>query len=95
MNADAAELSIQAVPTAWRLQNYHDGGNGRIVIWYTGASTCTPSTAQGLSLPVAATATEKSRLWNTIAMAKSQFMKVIVFYDSATCVISSFALEPE
>lgn len=84
----AHATNLEAVPTAWRLQDYNDGA---ISIFYTG-STC----SQGqLILPNTANNDSKQRLWSLILTAKVASKSVGVFYHyepSVGCLIDSFYL---
>lgn len=83
----AALAVVYAVPTGWRLQNYT---TNNIVAYYTGVTTCGYS--QGLVFDSSASADDKNRFWTTIMTGKTAGKKVFVYYDDATCVISSFGL---
>jgi len=80
---------VEAVPTAWRLENYSPGG--LVSLWYTG-STC--SNGQ-LVLPTGSTVQESSRLFALISAAKMSNNKVFVYYNNAAagCPIISFGLK--
>lgn len=78
-----ADSEVQGVPTAWRLQDYLDG---TIAVYYTGAS-CTNGL---IVLSASAPADSKNRLWSLIMTGKAANRPVGIFYNSTTCVITSF-----
>ncbi len=85
--AFADEGLLEAVPTAWRLQDY---GDGAVVMYYTGAAQCN----QGeLILPASAPADSKNRLWTLILSAKVTGKVVGVYYNPTTCTVNSFYLK--
>lgn len=90
--AFAGNVSLVAVPTAWKLQNYI-GDN--VVIWYSPS----PCTNGQLTLPSNATADDKDRLWSLIMAAKISGKKMQIYYDDSEvpskCTITSFSLMPE
>jgi hypothetical protein len=57
--------AIEAVPTAWRLENYV--GTTGVAAWYTG-STCTNG---GLGFNASATVDDKNRFWSLVMTAMS------------------------
>lgn len=83
--AGAAISSINAVPTAWRLENYM--GNN-VVVWGAGAPECTGN----ISFDSNATTDDRNRFWATIMTGKAAAKKVFIYYDTATCKIVSFGL---
>lgn len=89
VRANAAEVYLSAVPTAWRLQNYIPD---TVALFLTG-SGCGP--VGFLYMPSNATKTDRDRLYNTIMAAKLAKKPVFIFYDSTTCVISSFGLSEQ
>jgi len=87
--AFAGNVSLVAVPTAWKLENYI-GDN--VVIWHS----TSPCTNGQLTLPGNATADDKDRLWSLIMAAKISGKKAQVYYDDSNvpskCTITSFSL---
>lgn len=81
-----ADSLVEAVPTAWRLQNYT---GGQVTAWYTG-STC----PQG-QVAMAGTADENNRFWSTIMSGKLTGKIVGVFYNPSTCIVTSFYLREQ
>jgi hypothetical protein len=83
-------VSLSAVPTAWRLENYVAGG---VVLWYTG-STCTNG---NLSLPANSVKADHDRLYATISLAKAVGKKAFVYYtnNGTSCLIASFGMLEE
>lgn len=81
----ADDAMIYDYPTNWRLQNYENNSQP-VTLWYTG-SNCDNG---HLILPASATEEDRQRLFSLILTAKAANQKVGVFYDSSTCVISSF-----
>jgi hypothetical protein len=80
--ASGQSLYLEAVPTAWRLQDYLDG---YVTLFYTPSTAC----ANGL-LKLSGTEESRNRLWALIMTAKATNKVVGIFYDSSTCLISSF-----
>jgi hypothetical protein len=87
-SANAAMASFSVVPTAWRLQDYTDGG---VYAFFT------PSQCQygKIYLPPSANEGAKSRFWAVVTSAKIARKSVNIEYDTTTCVIISFALDSE
>ncbi|AXI01490.1 hypothetical protein [Aquirhabdus parva] len=85
--ANAAVVSLSAVPTGWRLQNYTAGN---VVVWYTAAAT--PCVNGQLMMP-ANSESERNRFWALILAAKVANRSVYVEYDDTTCKIISFAMK--
>ena len=90
--AVADNISLVAVPTAWKLQNYI----GDIVVIYYSSSPCTSGK---LNLPSNATTDDKNRLWSLIMTAKISGKEVQIYYDNSEvpskCTITSFSLMHE
>lgn len=76
-----ADSEIQAIPTAWRLQNYV---GGKVFVYFTGASC--PSG----NLVMNGSADESNRFWSTVLSAKLSGKPMGVFYDPSSCGITSF-----
>ncbi|MCP3661923.1 MAG: hypothetical protein GY696_05400 [Gammaproteobacteria bacterium] len=91
-NVFAANVSVTATPTAWRLQNYV---GDKVVAYYTG-STCDHGQ---LTFGSNGTNDDKNRFWSVIMSAKIARKPVIVYYDNsaapAQCLITSFMLVEE
>jgi len=85
----ADTVVLEAVPTAWKLENYSPGG--LVALWFTGSSC---SNGQ-LVLPAGSTAQESSRLFALISAAKMSNYKVFIYYNNAAagCPIVSFGLK--
>lgn len=81
--ASADEASIIAVPTAWRMEDYMNGG---VDVWYSGAACPTGH----LILSPNAPSDTKNRFWSLIMTAKVARVPVGVYYDTATCVVTHF-----
>jgi hypothetical protein len=89
--ANATLVFLSAIPNAWRLQDYAgQTGTGNLVLWFTG-STCT----NGQLMINASTEQEKNRLWSTVMAAKVANRHMFVYYDDATCLISSFGMDDQ
>lgn len=90
LSAAQAE-SLDAVPTAWRLENYV-GATG-VAAWFTG-STCTNG---GLGFNSSATADDKNRFWSLVMTAKVSGKPIGVIYTniSGSCQIASFYLKEQ
>lgn len=87
----AAPRELKEVPKNWRLQNYiGDGVNA----WYTLSGPQSACLSGNLHF-AAATNDDRDRFWKTVTWAKLAGRKMIVFYESTTCAISSFALSEE
>lgn len=86
------QVSISAVPTSWRLQEYIPDN---LAIWFSGSSCVNGQ----LLLPSTASSETKKRLWATILAAKNSGHKVFVYYsvDSTTgaCLIQSYGADRE
>lgn len=82
---------IEAVPTAWRLENYV-GATG-VAAWYTGS----PCTTGALSFNSSATADDKNRFWSLVMTAKVSGKPIGVAYTnvSGSCQIVSFYLKEQ
>lgn len=82
---------IEAVPTAWRLENYV-GATG-IAAWYTGS----PCATGNLSFNSSATADDKNRFWSLVMTAKVSGKPIGVAYVnvSGSCQIVSFYLKEQ
>jgi hypothetical protein len=87
--AQAATVSIVAVPTSWRLENY--AGNSVVSAWFTGSS-CTNGV---LTFPSQATAADKNRFWALVLAAKLTQKAIFVFYDDAIggCQMISYGMD--
>lgn len=85
-SAYATQDLIEAVPTAWRVQDYMAGG---LYVYYTG-SPC----AQGeLILPSTSSSDVTNRFWSLIITAKSMGKTVGVYFDSVSCNIASYYIK--
>ena len=85
--AQADQVTISAIPSAWRLENY-PGDN--VVVWFP-PSTC----ANGmLSFPSTATIADRNRFFALILAAKLANAQMFVMFDStvASCPILSFGM---
>jgi hypothetical protein len=90
VNPARADTMIEAVPTAWRLQDYLDGA---VITWYTGSSCF-----QGqLILPATVSADSRNRYWAIITTAKVAGKAVGVYFvnNSGTCTITNFYLKEQ
>jgi hypothetical protein len=85
--SNAAPTAISAVPTSWKVESYL--GSGVVVLWFTGS----PCANGQLVLPASATATDHNRLFTAVMTAKAAGKTMVIFYDSASCVISSFGVQ--
>ncbi len=85
----ATQVNLQEVPTNWRLQNYVGGA---MWVYYTSAPSPCPD--GGLQLPPSATSDELNRFWSLVLTAKTTGAQVGIYYDSVTCLISSFYAPP-
>lgn len=76
---------IEAVPTAWRLQNYI---GGPMVVYFTGS----PCQNGQIWMPTSATSDEENRFYSMIMSAKISGKEVGVYYtyDGASCIVTSF-----
>ena len=76
--------SLEAVPTAWRLENYVS--DHKVVLWYTG-SEC----ANG-NLSAAMSQDDYNRLWSLVMTSKITNRPVGIRYDvsAGVCTIVSF-----
>ncbi len=94
MGAAQAGSSIQlsVVPTAWRIENYSGGtGGGNVVVWYTGVN-CGSNVSGELTL-AAPSEGDKNRFFALVTEAKLTNHAIFVYYDSASCIISSFGMD--
>jgi hypothetical protein len=93
MSASGAIVTISAVPTAWRIENYTNGSANPVNLWYTGSS-CTNG---GLQLPSTATVQDANRLFSLLMAAKLASHTMFVYYDNtsspAACNIISFGMD--
>ena len=82
-----ADINIEQVPTAWRLQQY---GPNSAVAYYT-ASTCAGGQ---LSVPTNYSADDISRFWATVMTARALGQVIGIYYDNSTpaCYITSYYL---
>jgi len=87
MPSFAALAVVAMVPMGWRLQNYT---TNNVKIYYTGATACGPW--QSLLLGGSFSADDKNWFWTIIMIPKAVRKKVFVYYNDATCAISSFGL---
>lgn len=83
--------SLEAVPTAWRLENYV-GATG-VAAWYTGS----PCTSGNLSFNSSATTDDKNRFWSLVMTAKVSGKPIGVVYTNSggSCQIVSFYLKEQ
>jgi len=92
VGAYANNVSLVAVPTGWKLQNYV---SENVVIWYSGS----PCANGQLTFGANATVNDKNRLWSLIMAAKISGASVEVYYEDSlaptNCIITSFSLIPE
>ena len=88
--SQAAVIGLIEPATRWRLENYTGDS---LYVWYTGSKTyCN----QGhLKLAANATASDRNRFWATVSTAKANDKKMMVYYESTTCTITSFGLAEE
>lgn len=88
--SQAAPVHLVESPMPWRLQNY----TGNILyVFYTGSRVHGGACYDGrLTLPSNATTQDRNRFWDTVLNAKIYNKKVILFYESTNCIISSFGL---
>ena len=79
---------IEAIPKAWRLQNYV---GGPVIVYYTGS----PCQSGQISMPISATSDEQNRFYSLIMSAKISGQEVGVYYayDGASCIVTSFYLK--
>ncbi|WP_410209744.1 hypothetical protein [Aquirhabdus sp.] len=83
--ANAAIVSMEAVPTAWRLQQYTGGD---LVAWFT------PATCASGQIKMPAGEAQRNRFWALILTAKATSNKVVIEYDNAaSCTITSFSMK--
>ena len=91
-HAYATDMSIDTVPTSWRLQNY---SGDKVVAFFTG-SACESGR---LDFRSDATLGDKNRFWSVVLTAKVANKPVVVYYDASgapsQCLISSFLLKEE
>jgi len=86
-SAASADTLIEAVPTAWRLQDY---AGGQMNIYYAG----TPCT-YGL-LVMAGTSDKNNRFWSMIMSAKIAGKMVGIYYNPTnSCTVTSFYLKEQ
>jgi hypothetical protein len=80
-------ISIQAVPSAWLIQNYVPNNTD---LFYTGSSCLNGQ----LIFPSTAVQADQDRLWALILTAKSSGQQVLLYYyvTGGNCYISSFGL---
>ncbi len=80
--------NIEAVPSAWRLQDYSDGS---ISIYFTGS----PCPSGHLVLQSTVSEGVKERLWSTVMAGKLAKQPVGIFYrvEGGSCIISNFYLK--
>lgn len=85
-----ADTMIEAVPTAWRLQDYM---NGALTTWYTGSSCASGQ----LILDVNAPADSKNRYWSLVMSAKMANKPIGVYYTvvNGGCYITNFYLKEQ
>ncbi len=79
---------IEAIPSAWRLQDYADGA---VSIYFTGS----PCFSGHLMLPATASEGVKERLWSTVMAGKLARQPVGIYYreENGNCIISNFYLK--
>ena len=79
---------VDAVPTAWRLQDYLGGA---IHIWFTGSSCSNGNLTLLASVPEGV----KDRLWSTVMSGKLARHPVIIYYrvEGGGCIIDNFSLK--
>lgn len=87
--AAAADASIEAVPTAWRLENYNSGMD--LAVWFSGSSCSNGK----LTFPPTATNDHRNRFYSLILSSKAMGKKIGVFYETSTgnCQMTSFYVE--
>lgn len=80
-----ADANLEAVPTAWRLQQYVGSS---VNAYYTGS----PCTSGLLQLGGSVSADEKNRFWSLVLTAKATGKSVGIYYEttSGSCNITSF-----
>jgi hypothetical protein len=83
----SADSFFEAVPTAWRLQDYLNGG---VTVYYT-PSTC--SSGQIILSPSTATTDMMNRFWSLILTARVSGLTIGVYYNPSTCLVTSFYLK--
>ena len=88
--SNAAIVAITEPATKWRLENYT---GDQLYVWYTASRTyCN----QGhLKLAANATQSDRNRFWAAVSTAKANDKKMLVFFESTTCTVSSFGLAEE
>ena len=76
--------SIEAVPTAWRLENYVS--DHRVVLWYTGSECANGNLSATMSQD------DYNRLWSLVMTSKVTNRAVGIRYDvsAGVCTIVSF-----
>ncbi|WP_410209745.1 hypothetical protein [Aquirhabdus sp.] len=86
--ANAAIVTITAVPTGWRMANYM--GDGALLVRNTG-STCATGK---ITMPTNNEA-QRNRFWALILAAKATSSTVVIEYDDSTtlCTIVSFSMK--
>lgn len=78
-------LTVEAVPTGWRLENYISND---IRIWYAVTVGVCPN---GITFAASASGDDRNRLWATVMTAKATGRIMGIRYDSANnCNIASF-----
>lgn len=92
--AEAAVVSIVAIPNAWRLETYVGGTGTNVVLWFTG-SPCTNGGIQ-MSNP---SEQDKNRLWATVLAAKLANRRMFVYFDNtnapSSCPMISFGMDDQ
>ena len=93
--AEAAVVSMVAVPNAWRMETYVGAAGGNnVMLWFTG-SPCTNGSLQ-MSSP---SEQDKNRLWATVMAAKLANRRMFVYFDNAnapaSCPMISFGMDDQ
>lgn len=84
---------LQAVPSAWRLQQYVVNSYRStpvVAVFFTGVTAPCAGPSQGLALT--GNTPDAKRFYDTVIAAKLAKTKIIIVYDNATCEIDSFGL---
>jgi hypothetical protein len=84
--AAAENIEVKIVPTPWHLQNYQNN----IVVVFTFGTT---GNCSSLSVVPNWSDEDRNRFWSVVMTAKIARKEIFVYYDTSTCVITSFGMD--
>ncbi len=86
--ASAEKAEVILIPDSWRIQN----NQGNVIVVYTFGTT---GSCARLGMDQGWSGEDRERFWTLVANSKTNRKKVFIYYETASCQITSFGLPQE